>query len=120
MSEIPALVFARWPLASGSAADWLRDLAGDGLTGFMPPPLPDAAWVLNSMYEHEDGPTDVSYDEYHRDGLEAGLIEPHVGGGIDLDAVGTVTGGGWVATSTQVPVGVGCAGLNSRSAAAIR
>lgn len=35
----------RWPVAPSSATDWLRELAGDGLTGFMPPPLPDAAYV---------------------------------------------------------------------------
>ncbi|GLY78274.1 hypothetical protein Airi01_065410 [Actinoallomurus iriomotensis] len=94
MSEIPALVFTRWPLVSAGAADWLVDLAGDGLTGFMPPPLPDAAWVLNAMYEHENGPTDVSYDEYHRDGLDAGRTEPHIAGNIDLDSMGIITGGG--------------------------
>jgi hypothetical protein len=37
------------------------ELPGDGLTGFMPPALPDAAWVLNAMYEHEQGPAEVSY-----------------------------------------------------------
>lgn len=44
----------QWPLAPPGTADWLRDLCGDGLTGFLPPALPDAAWVLNAMYEHED------------------------------------------------------------------
>jgi hypothetical protein len=93
MSEVPTLVSTLWPIAPSSTADWLLDLAGDGLTGFMPPPLPDAAWVLNAMYEHENGPTDVSYDEYYRDGLADGSIEREVIGGIDLDAVGTLTGG---------------------------
>ncbi|WP_246338105.1 hypothetical protein [Streptomyces harbinensis] len=62
-----ALAAVRWPLIAAAETDWLRDLAGDdGLTGFMPPPLPDAAWVLHSMYEHELGPTDVSFAEYQR------------------------------------------------------
>ncbi|MFF3013764.1 hypothetical protein [Streptomyces sp. NPDC057939] len=58
---------ARWPLAASAETDWLRELvAEDGLTGFMPPALPDAAWVLHAMYEHELGPFDMSYVEYQR------------------------------------------------------
>ena len=49
-----------WPMAPPSTTDWLLDLCGDGLTGFLPPPQPDAAWVLNAMYEHEQGPAEVS------------------------------------------------------------
>ncbi|WUH92624.1 hypothetical protein OG900_22615 [Streptomyces sp. NBC_00433] len=31
-------------------SDWLREpTADEGLTGFMLPTLPDAAWVLNAM-----------------------------------------------------------------------
>jgi hypothetical protein len=93
MAEMPTLVSTRWPIAPSSAANWLLELAGDGLTGFMPPPLPDAAWVLNAMYEHDNGPTDVSYDEYHREGLADESIEPLIAGGIDFDAV-PLTGGG--------------------------
>ncbi|MFF9978760.1 hypothetical protein [Streptomyces erythrochromogenes] len=62
-----ALAAARWPLAASAETDWLRELtAGDGLTGFMPPALPDAAWVLHAMYQHELGPLDMSYAEYLR------------------------------------------------------
>ncbi|MFI7005460.1 hypothetical protein [Streptomyces sp. NPDC050145] len=61
------LAAARWPLAVGREADWLRELTcDDGLTGFMPPALPDAAWVLHSMYEHQVGPTGWSFVEYRR------------------------------------------------------
>lgn len=49
-----------WPLAPSGATGWLRELCGDGLTGFMPPPMPDAVWVLNAMYEHERGPSEKS------------------------------------------------------------
>ncbi|MFE4695778.1 hypothetical protein ACFRIC_01690 [Streptomyces sp. NPDC056738] len=61
---------ARWPFAESQEADWLRELtADDGLTGFMPPASPDAAWVLHSMHEHELGPVDMSFAEYHRAAL---------------------------------------------------
>ncbi|MGW8847759.1 hypothetical protein ACWGNE_08255 [Streptomyces xiamenensis] len=54
----------------------MRGLAGDdGLTGFIPPALPDAAWVLHSMYEHELGPTDMSYVAYRRAVLNGGGTE---------------------------------------------
>lgn len=49
-----------WPLAPFGATDWLLEICGDGLTGFMPPPMPDAVWVLNAMYEHERGPSETS------------------------------------------------------------
>ncbi|MER6443725.1 hypothetical protein [Streptomyces venezuelae] len=62
-----ALATARWPLAASAETDWLRELsADDGLTGFMPPAMPDAAWVLHSMYAHELGPFGMSYVEYQR------------------------------------------------------
>ncbi|GAB7110157.1 hypothetical protein JCM4814A_84720 [Streptomyces phaeofaciens JCM 4814] len=89
-----SFVAARWPLTPSRAADWLLDLCGDGLTGFMPPASPDAVWVLNAMYEHERGPTDVSHHEYHQARLADGRAEPLVVAGIDLDAVGVATGGG--------------------------
>ncbi|MFE9996862.1 hypothetical protein [Streptomyces avermitilis] len=93
MSETPALVTALWPLAPSSATDWLLELAGDGVTGFMPPPLPDAVWVLNAMYEHEQGPTGMSYDEHNRARLTDGRIKSQIVSGIDLTGVGTATGG---------------------------
>ncbi|WMX48334.1 hypothetical protein RGF97_30965 [Streptomyces roseicoloratus] len=62
-----ALADARWPLAPPAEAGWLRELtADDGITGFMSPALPDAAWLLHSLYEHEVGPTDMSFDAYAR------------------------------------------------------
>ncbi|MFF7994659.1 hypothetical protein ACFZDG_33395 [Kitasatospora xanthocidica] len=83
----------RWPLAPSAEADWLTELCEDGSTGFMPPGLPDAVWVLNAMYEHEQGPRDVSYEEYHQARLADGNRERRVLGGVDIDAVGVVTGG---------------------------
>ncbi|MEU6293907.1 hypothetical protein [Streptomyces erythrochromogenes] len=60
-----ALAAARWPLAPSAETAWLKELtAGNGLTGFMPPALPDAVWVLHAMYEHERGPFDMPYAEY--------------------------------------------------------
>lgn len=93
VSEIPSLVTTRWPLAPSSATDWLQELAGDGITGFMPPPLPDAAWVLNAMYEHEQGPSGLSYDAYHRARVADGSVAPERVGGIDLTGVGIASGG---------------------------
>ncbi|MFD8141916.1 hypothetical protein [Streptomyces sp. NPDC059708] len=56
-----------WPIAAPAETGWLRELADDdGLTGFMPPALPDAAWVLHRMHAHELGPFDMTYAEYHR------------------------------------------------------
>ncbi|MEV5943450.1 hypothetical protein [Streptomyces sp. NPDC051994] len=94
MSEETNLMSSLWPLAPSGATDWLLELCGDGITGFMPPAMPDAVWVLNAMYEHEQGPADVSYHEYHQARLADGSVQPHVVGGIDLDAVGIATGGG--------------------------
>ena len=83
-----------WPLAPPSTTDWLLELCGDGLTGFMPPAMPDAAWVLNAMYEHEQGPAEVSYHEYRQARLADGSIQPDIVAGIDFEAVGIATGGG--------------------------
>ncbi|MEV7595902.1 hypothetical protein AB0O91_00760 [Kitasatospora sp. NPDC089797] len=84
----------RWTPVPSTAADWLRKLCDDdGVTGFLAPPLPDAAWVLNAMYEHERGPVDVSYHEHRQALLAAGRIAPRSVAGIDLE-VGIATGGG--------------------------
>jgi hypothetical protein len=85
----------RWPLVSSRATDWLRELAhDDGLTGFMPPPLPDSAWVLNAMYERGCGSIGVSYDDIHRARIADGSSPREIVGDIDLSAVTTVIGGG--------------------------
>ncbi|WP_428949972.1 hypothetical protein [Streptomyces sp. cg35] len=86
-----ALAIARWPLAPSEETDWLLDLTSDdGLTGFMPRALPDAAWVLHSMYEHELGPTDMSYVAYRRAALTSGGVETIPG----LDPADVLTGTG--------------------------
>ncbi|MFJ9453700.1 hypothetical protein ACIRST_01355 [Kitasatospora sp. NPDC101447] len=83
----------RWPLAPSSSADWLTELCGDGVLGFMPPAMPDAAWVLNAMYEHEHGPGELTHHEYRQARLADGSAQPLVLVGVDLDAVGVATGG---------------------------
>ncbi|MFD7028578.1 hypothetical protein ACFWAR_11160 [Streptomyces sp. NPDC059917] len=76
------LATARWPIADSPDVDWLRELTDDdGLTGFMPPPLPDAAWVLHPLYAHELGPFDMTYTEYHRAVLMGG--GPEIVPGLD-------------------------------------
>lgn len=92
MTKEPNLLTGPWPLAPSGATDWLLELSGDGLTGFMPPAMPDAAWVLNAMYEHEQGSA-ASYHEYRQARLADGSVQPHTFAGIDLE-VGITTGGG--------------------------
>jgi hypothetical protein len=82
-----------WPLAPSDAAEWLEELAGDGLTGFLAPAMPDAVWVLNAMYEHERGPGDISHDEAERARIADGRVEPCVIPGVDPATLVT-TGGG--------------------------
>ncbi|MFJ2823469.1 hypothetical protein ACIO7M_20460 [Streptomyces toxytricini] len=94
MPEEPDPLSRLWPLAPSGAADWPAELCGDGLTGFMPPAMPDAVWVLNAMYEHEQGPAEVSYDECDRARRAGGIRRPHRVAGIGLGAVGIATGGG--------------------------
>ncbi|MFB7608694.1 hypothetical protein [Streptomyces gardneri] len=93
MPEDSNLLSALWPLAPAGATDWLLELCGDGVTGFMPPGMPDAAWVLNAMYEHERGAAEVSYHDARQARLAEGSIQPHPVVGMDLDAVGIATGG---------------------------
>ncbi|MFF7617749.1 hypothetical protein [Streptomyces lavendulae] len=82
----------RWPPAAAGETGWLRELTDDdGLTGFMPPGLPDAAWVLHSMYEHELGPTDTPYLAYQRAVLNGG--GPEIIPGLDPAEVFTDTPG---------------------------
>ncbi|MGW1765549.1 hypothetical protein ACWCQL_15935 [Streptomyces sp. NPDC002073] len=50
--------------------------------------------ATRSLYEHEQGPADMSYDEYQRAQVAAGSIEPHLIGGVDFNTVGTTTDGG--------------------------
>ncbi|MFI5801389.1 hypothetical protein [Streptomyces sp. NPDC051561] len=94
-NPMPAL----WPQAPSGATDRLAELCGeDGLTGFMPPAMPDAAWVLNAMYEyepeHQQGPAGVSHHEYRQARLADGSIRPSTARDVDLEAVSVATGGG--------------------------
>jgi hypothetical protein len=115
MSEISSLVAAQWPLAPSSSTDWLLELGGDGLTGFMPPALPEAVWMLNTMYEHERGPADLSYDEYRQARLADGSSEPHVVGAWISTPWWSPPGAAWAAPSTRAVAGDACAGRSSRS-----
>ncbi|MCD9145682.1 hypothetical protein [Streptomyces albireticuli] len=91
MPEISAL----WSPAPADATAWLAHLSGDdGLTGYLVPGLPDAAWVLNAMYEREEGPGTVSHHAARRAALADGSAEPLVAGGLDLDGEGLLTTGG--------------------------
>ncbi|QES51653.1 hypothetical protein DEJ50_31190 [Streptomyces venezuelae] len=87
-----------WPVVASTEADWLAELCeDDGILGFPVPGRPDAAWVLNPMYESELGPGVVSHDELLRADIAAGDIEVPSGvGGVDFSQspVGVATGGG--------------------------
>lgn len=84
---------SRWPLAPSATTDWLLELCGDGVTGFMPPAMPDSVWVLHAMYEHEQGPAEMSYHEYRRARLADRSVQPDEVLGIDLGRA-IATGGG--------------------------
>ncbi|MEV6050970.1 hypothetical protein [Streptomyces sp. NPDC052107] len=94
MHDRSCLLTAHGPLTSPGKADWLHELAGDGITGFMPPPLPDSAWILNAMYEHAQAPADVTYDDVHRARVADGSAGRSAVGGADLTEAGVATGGG--------------------------
>ncbi|MFD8799010.1 hypothetical protein [Streptomyces atroolivaceus] len=111
MSEGPNPLPDLWPLVPSGATDWLLDLCGDGPTGFMPPAMPDAVRVLNAMYEHEHGPVDVSYDEYHQARPAEGSTQPHMVGSNGLDDVSIATGGEvWAVPGIPALAGGGCVG----------
>jgi hypothetical protein len=55
--------------------------------------MPDAVWVLNAMYEHEQGPHEVPYGEFRQARRADGSTEPQTVRGIALDAVSIATGG---------------------------
>ncbi|MFD8123234.1 hypothetical protein ACWHAO_04020 [Streptomyces albidoflavus] len=78
MTEIPSWSAEKWPIAPPSEADWLYELCGDGSTGFMPPALPDAAWVLHAMYEHVSGPAEATYDDLDKGRVDADQIDPRI------------------------------------------
>lgn len=82
-----------WPLAPSSETDWLTELCGDGTLGFSPPRRPDAAWVLNAMYEHTGGILGISHHEARQAAIAAGAVAPSRFGDIDLET-GVATGGG--------------------------
>lgn len=99
-----------WPLVPPGATDWLLELCGDGVTGFMPPAMPDAVWVLNAMYEHEQGPADVSYHEYHQARLAEGASCPISSRVSTLTPWASPREEAWAEPGTQVPAGGDCAG----------
>ncbi len=88
-------------LGADESADRMRWLCGDtwppdtGFLGFDPiGPWPAAVWVLNAMYERDDMPAGLTHDELHRQAVAAGLVQPAIVNGVNLDEVGIATGGG--------------------------
>ncbi|WP_212829948.1 hypothetical protein [Catellatospora sp. TT07R-123] len=94
MAETP------WHPVALAEADWLAELDPDGADrGFDPGSRPDAVWILHAMYEWESGPTRTTHQDLRRSLLEAGMVEPNVVGGIDVDAWGVIETGGQVGRS---------------------
>jgi hypothetical protein len=73
-------------LTQSDSADALEWLAGiDGFSGFDVPGWERQVWVLHAMYETDDRPSGLSYDEVRRIELRAGTVEPLVVGNVNLD-----------------------------------
>jgi hypothetical protein len=51
-------------------------------------------WVLNAMYEHDDMPAGLTHHELRQQAIAAGLEEPEIVGGVNLDEATVTTGGG--------------------------
>jgi hypothetical protein len=74
----------QWPAEYGS---------GPGATGYDPGEGWDAAgWVLHAMYEWPGLAPGLSHHELHQQAIAAGLREPSMVGGINLDENTTTTG----------------------------
>ena len=78
----------------------MRWLCGDtwppdtGFLGFDPAgPWPAAAWVLNAIYQRDDMPANLTHHEQHQQAIAAGLKQPAIVGGVNLDEASIVTGG---------------------------
>ncbi|MEU9209765.1 peptide deformylase [Streptomyces sp. NPDC048415] len=93
MSELPALMTAQWPLAPSGATDGLLEPAGDGITGFMPPLLPDAAWCsMPGTSATRVPPTSRTTSTTGR-GWRMEASDPRASEASTSRGVGTVTGG---------------------------
>lgn len=72
---------------------WLNPWAGpESYTGYDAGGWEASTWILHAMYENPDLPADVTHDEAHRARLAAGLAEPTIVNGVDLDERTTLTG----------------------------
>jgi len=85
---------------SAQRISWLCDTwpplyGATGCTGFDPTgSWPAAAWVLNAVYERDDLPSGLTHHQLHQQAIAAGLQEPAVVGGVNLDETTVTTGGG--------------------------
>lgn len=87
------LAHVDWHVADRELVSWLGTPETDlGWCGYKIDSRPDAVWLLNAMYEHESGSAELTYDEERRQRLSAGLEQPMVIAGFDLDAESVVIG----------------------------
>ncbi|MBN1174659.1 MAG: hypothetical protein JXA67_21025 [Micromonosporaceae bacterium] len=66
--------------------------AEEGLTGYDPDGWEESTWVLHAMYEHPELPDTVSHHQALKARLDAGVQQPLIVGGVNLDETTTVTG----------------------------
>ncbi|WP_067834592.1 hypothetical protein [Nocardia lijiangensis] len=82
-----------WTVADRELVSWLGTPETDlGWCGYEIDPRPDAVWLLHAMYEHDAGATELTYDEQRRQRLAAGLAQPTIIPGLDLEAESVVIG----------------------------
>jgi hypothetical protein len=88
-------------LDADESADRIGWLSGNtwppegGGTGFDPTGAwPAAAWVLNATYERDDMPADLTHHQLHQQAIAAGLKQPAIVNGMNLDELTVTTGEG--------------------------
>ncbi len=94
---------ASWREVEVSALGWLKELDPEGeTTGFDVDGLPDAAWVLNAMYEWEKNEVAVTHHQVRQSLVDAHLVEADLVGSVNLDGVpGLITTGGGLGRSSN-------------------
>jgi hypothetical protein len=83
------------PLDLDAETAWLREGSDEGYScGFDVSGWEATIWILHSMYESPALQSNLSHDDVHRSGVDAGLIEPSVIGDCNLNERTVLTGGG--------------------------
>ncbi|WP_433664029.1 hypothetical protein ACQPW1_19050 [Nocardia sp. CA-128927] len=82
-----------WKVADRELVSWLGTPEIDlGWCGYKVDSRPDAAWLLHAMYERESGTAELTYDDERRQRVAAGVEQPTMIAGFDLEAKSYVIG----------------------------